>query len=392
MASSRRRPTRTTDGPLALPGRTRLRDLEFAVLDTETNDGDPQHAAVVQVAVVVCTGDGQVLDRWSSYVRPADGDVGPTHVHGVELADVVRAPAFEEVLGHLVARLRGRVRVAHNLPFDAMVLAAAFARAGYEPGPVADLDTLALASGPDGPRGHGLQALCGRYGVPLDGWHDARHDAAATAALLPHLFRHRGLRTLADLAAVAPSVMARADWPAPRLTPEVCARVAAERAVPPDMLARRGAAAAAARAERVAAAARARAMRVRFRKGADDVWRVVGPPDAVHVGRLVVQTRRGSTVVEAVEVLPAPDDAGVAQVQATIRPVALLRPRDDAWEVHGPADAVRPGPVEAVRDDASTVVVEVGPIEDAGERDGVAMARGAVVGAVPDAVRRSRPA
>ena len=63
-----------------------------------------------------------------------------------------------------------------------------------------------------------------------------------------------------------------------------------------------------------------------------------------------------------------------------------------AAEVHGPADAVRPGPVEAVRDDTSTVVVEVGPIEDAGERDGVAMARGAVVGAVPDAVRRSRPA
>ena len=305
---------------------------------------------------------------------------------------MVHAPAFEEVLGELVARLRGRIRVAHHLPFDATVLAAAFARAGYEPGSVADLDTLTLASGADGPRGHGLQALCQRYGVPLDGWHDARQDAAATAGLLPHLFRHRGLRTLADLAAVAPSVLARADWPAPRLTPAVCARVAAERAVPPDLLAARGRAAAAARAERLAAAARERAMRVRFRKGADAVWRVVGPPDAVHVGRLVVQTRRGSTVVEALEVLPAPDDAGVPQVQATIRPVALLRPREDAWEVHGPADAVRSGRVEAVRDDATTVVVEVGPVEAAGERDGVAMVRGPVVGAVPDAIRRSRPA
>ena len=391
LARLRPRRGRSPAGPPGLSPRTRVRDLEFAVLDTETNDGDPRQASVVQVAVVACRGDGTVLDRWSSHVRPPDGDVGPTEVHRITFDDVVRAPTFEEVLPDLVRQLRGRIRVAHNLPFDAAVLDRAFARAGYQPGPVADLDTLALSAGSDGPRGHGLKALCDRHGIPLEGWHDAREDAAATAALLACLLRQRGVRRLGDLLAVAPGVAERADWPDPVLAPGVLARVAAEKALPAELLRRRGQRAAADRAARLAQAARERALRVRFRKGQDDVWRVVGPPGEVVVGRLVVPTRRGSTVVEVTEVLPAPDDAGVPQVQGTIRPVALLRPRpDDTWEVHGPAADVRAGHVAAVRDDASTVEVEVGSVEPAGERDGVAMVRARVLG--PVEVSPSRPA
>lgn len=346
MPLLRRHPVgRSPAGPTTLGPRTRLRDVEFAVLDTETNDGDPRRASVLQVAVVVCTGDGTVRERWSSFVRPPDGDVGPTEIHGIRFDDVARAPTFEEVLGDLVRRLRGRVRVAHNLPFDAAVLGGAFQRAGYEPGPVADLDTLALACGDAGPRGHGLQALCVRYGVPLHGWHDARADAAATAALLPHLLAARGLRRLRDLVRVAPGVMARADWPDPVLADGVVARVAAEKAVPPALLQQRGRRAAAERAARQAAIARERALRVRFRKGHDDVWRVVGPPDAIRLGPLEVATRRGARVVEVVHVQPAPDDAGVPQVQATIRPVALVRPHDDDAQgtsrPRGPSHQVR---------------------------------------------------
>lgn len=381
----RHRPGRSVDGPLALGRRTRLRDVEFAVLDTETSDWDPDHASIVQIAVVVCRGDGTILERWSSYVRPPDGHVGPTEVHGVTFDHVVRARVFEEVLADLVTRLRGRIRVAHNLPFDAQVLDRAFDRAGYHPGRVADLDTLALSVATTGSsRGHGLKSLCDRHGVALDNWHDARADAEATAHLLPCLLAERGLRRVGDLVDVAPSVAGRGDWPAPRFSSEVVARVAAEKAVPADLLWRRAERAARAQAERAAERARERARRTRFRKGTDDVWRVVGTPDAIKPGLLVVPTRRGSTVVEVVEVQAAPDEAGVAQVQATVRPVALLRPgqHDGAWEVHGPSVQVRPGPVVAVREDATTVTVEVGPTTPAGERDGLEMVRAPVVGAV----------
>lgn len=384
MLLRRRRPGRSVDGPPGLSPRTRLRDVEFAVVDTETSGWDPAHDHVVQVAVVGCRGDGTILERWSSDVRPPNGHVGPSHVHGITFDRVVAAPTFEEVLPDLVERLRGRVLVAHNLPFDAAMLGAGYARAGYQPGPTADLDTLTLSAGTDGPRGHGLQALCDRYGVALDGWHDARADAEATACLLPYLFAARGVRRLRDLRAVAPDLWRRADWPTPRFDEAVVARVAAEKAVPPDLLRARAAEAAAAQAERAAEAARARARRTRFRKGADDVWRVVGVPEAIRPGLLVVPTRRGSTVVEVLEVRPAPDDAGLPQVQADIRPVPLLRPRDDgSLEVHGPADDVRPGTVRAVRDDASTVEVRVGDVEPAGERDGLAMVRAPVISGAP---------
>ncbi len=307
----RHRSGRSVDGPRALGDRTRLRDVEFAVLDTETSDWDPAHGSIVQIAVVVCRGDGTILERWSSYVRPPDGHVGPTEVHGVTFDHVVRARVFEEVLPELAALLRGRVRVAHNLPFDAQMLQAAFARADYDPGPVADLDTLALSVGLNGSsRGHGLKALCERHGVALDNWHDARADAEATARLLPCLFAARGLRRVRDLVTVAPSVSAGAAWPAPVLPDHVVARVAAEKAVPPELLRQRGEQSARAQAQRAAERARERASRTRFRKGADDVWRVVGTPEAVRPGLLVVPTRRGSTVVEVVEVHPAPDGGG----------------------------------------------------------------------------------
>lgn len=289
------------------------------MLDTETNDGDPRHAHLVQVAVVACTGDGRVVERFSSHVRPPDGDVGPTHVHRITVDDVLRAPTAEEVLPDLARVLRGRVRVAHNLPFDAAVLDRVFARAGYQPGPVADLDTLTLSAGTDGPRGHGLGALCQARGIPLTGWHDARADAAATASLLTCLLAEQRIRRVRDLVRVAPSVARRADWPDPVLDPGVVARVVAEKAVPPDLFRQRGASAAEERARRRAEAARARAERVRFRRVGDDDWRVVGPPGTIAPGPIEVTTRRGVRQVDVLDVEPAPDDAGVPQVWARFR-------------------------------------------------------------------------
>lgn len=305
-----------------LQGSARLRDVEFAALDTETSSWDPDHGHVVQVAVVGCRGDGTIIDRWVSYVRPPDGNVGPTEVHGIGFDDVVHAPTFEEVLPELVARLRGRIRVAHNLPFDAAMLDAAFARAGYVPGATADLDTLALSANGDSLRGHGLKDLCDRHGVPLDGWHDALVDAEAVARLLPHLFAERGLRRLRHLVRAVPGVTRPRSWPAPAFSDEVVARVAAERAVPDDLLRQRGIQAAAEERQRVEEMLRDRASRPRFRRGEDGQWCVIGPPDTVRVGPLELVSRRGPVTVEVLGVATLPDEAGVAQVLATIAPLS----------------------------------------------------------------------
>ena len=58
------------------------------------------------------------------------------------------------------------------------------------------------ASTPTGALTHGLADLCARYGVPLDAHHDALADAAATAAVLPHLLDAHGVTDEAELDAL----------------------------------------------------------------------------------------------------------------------------------------------------------------------------------------------
>lgn len=184
-----------------LPSSTPLSDVRFAVVDVETNDFDPESGSVVQVAVVECTGDGEVVDRWSTLVRPPDGRAGPTHVHGLSDDDLEGAPSFDEVLPELERRLSGRAFSAFNAWFDGRWIRAEMARAGaVPPDDVATVCTLTLArgSGVDRPSNR-LGAICEEYGVSLENWHDALADAEAAAALLPHLLRECGLRTVGDL-------------------------------------------------------------------------------------------------------------------------------------------------------------------------------------------------
>ena len=52
---------------------------------------------------------------------------------------------------------------------------------------------------PDRVRSHRLIDLCDLYGVSLDRPHEARSDALATAAILPHLLRAHDVTDIGDL-------------------------------------------------------------------------------------------------------------------------------------------------------------------------------------------------
>lgn len=197
-----------------LPADTPLADVTYAVIDTETSALRPSQGHIVQVAVVTMDGRGNVLDRWSTCVNPPDGNVGRHDLHGVTPERAAAAPPFEDVLGELLDRTRGKVEVAHNHAFDRKWLDAEMRRVGHEPETVAALDTMQLARGsevdypvwltPDDNYGrpaspNQLGNLCRHYRVPLDGWHDAEVDAEAAGRLLPHLLRDAKLRTVGDL-------------------------------------------------------------------------------------------------------------------------------------------------------------------------------------------------
>lgn len=205
------RPARSSRRPLP-PGLAAVRARRwgrrlvaptFAVLDLETTGLDPAHDRVIEVAVVTTDERGRVLDEWSSLIDPAR-DPGPVHVHGITAEQLAQAAPFATVAADLGPRLRNRVVVAHNLPFDAGFLAAEAARSGPA-GPAGLLDEVVgglctldlsrqLLTRPT--TGWSLGSLCAATGVALDDPHRALADARATAGLLAVLLRRLPRRPL----------------------------------------------------------------------------------------------------------------------------------------------------------------------------------------------------
>src|SRR5680860_1402534 len=93
------------------------------------------------------------------------------------------APIFEDIAGLVASRLRGAVLAAHNLPFDARMLAGEYGRVGVDLDLRYGLDTLAVT-------GCKLGVACADHGIGLDGAHAALHDARATAQLLVAVAGH----------------------------------------------------------------------------------------------------------------------------------------------------------------------------------------------------------
>jgi DNA polymerase-3 subunit epsilon len=190
----------------------------FAVVDLETTGVIAGRDRIVEIGVVLLDEGGEVLDEWETLVNPVR-DVGATHVHGLRPRDLVDAPTFPEVAAPLAALLGGRALVAHNLPFDARFLAAAYAGLGF---PQLPLDhhrgvcTMRLAGEylPSAPRA--LAECCEAAGWTHDHAHAALDDARAAARLLTwYLARVDGDEPWLDLLDQAPTW----SWPAIPATP-----------------------------------------------------------------------------------------------------------------------------------------------------------------------------
>lgn len=201
----------------------------FAVLDVETTGFTPTTDRVVEIAVVHTDADGSVTDEWHTLLDPDGGDVGPTHVHGITREDVDGAPRLEQVAAELVARLAGRVVVAHNAEFDLAFLRAELERAGTAaPASVVHLCTLAASRHhlPD-LRWRKLADCCAAAGVEQADAHAALGDARATAGLLRHYLTTAGpvrarYETLLDAASLVTwqRPASHGVAPLPRVMPE----------------------------------------------------------------------------------------------------------------------------------------------------------------------------
>jgi DNA polymerase-3 subunit epsilon len=182
-----------------------LASAEFLVIDTETNGRSGADCEMTEVGAVL-VGGGELHDRWSSLCRcSAPLRRGVQRLTGITQPMVDGAPSLEDVLPPLAERMRGRVMVAHNAPFDRRVLRQGFSRIGLEwpDPPVICTAALARTMLPL-QRKRGLGVLADALGIEVDLAHRALADAETCArvlcALFPRLCAHAA--TVADALAV----------------------------------------------------------------------------------------------------------------------------------------------------------------------------------------------
>ena len=180
-----------------------ISDVPVAVLDFETTGTWAGPDRVVEVSVVrVEPGRGPelVLD---TLVNPSRR-MGCTYVHGITDRDVVDAPRFDQVAGHLLRAISGCVVAAYNASFDVRFLEVELRRVGV--GHAFPHLCLMYLRPMLGLGKHcKLSAACWAHGIPLGRAHTAASDALAAAGLWTVYRKEitdRNIRTFAELAAV----------------------------------------------------------------------------------------------------------------------------------------------------------------------------------------------
>lgn len=183
-----------------------LRELCFAVFDTETTGLMPNKDEIVQIgAVRVLKGrivSGEVIDQLVNPGCPIPP--ASTRVHGVTDRMVADAPDALAAVSEFHVFARNSVIVAHNAPFDMAFMHRYGRIAGLRwDHPILDtvlLSAVVFGSNED----HTLDAVCARLGIGIEPHlrHTAFGDAYATAEALCKMvpiLSSRGFQTFGDV-------------------------------------------------------------------------------------------------------------------------------------------------------------------------------------------------
>ena len=192
-----------------------LEGVRLVAVDTETTGFDPARGdEIVEVACVPIT-DGAIGGTsagWSSLVRPARPiPADASRIHGITDAMVAGAPAPAAVAGELQRACGDGPLVFHNAPFDLPFLVALLRAGGLPPLVNPVVDTLGLARGLQSTGENSLGALARRMNLPPEVAHRAAGDARTTArvfiVLAERWANEKGVRSIAELAAVSQDVV-----------------------------------------------------------------------------------------------------------------------------------------------------------------------------------------
>jgi DNA polymerase III subunit epsilon len=161
------------------------------VLDVETTGLEVSAGhRIIEIGCVEILNRRPTGQKFHRFLNPErEIDAGALAVHGIELASLMQAPKFADIVGELLTFISGAELIIHNAPFDVGFLDAELARLA-EPRTVAQvcrvLDTLALARSLHPGQRNSLDALCKRYSV--DNSRRELHGALLDAGILVDVY------------------------------------------------------------------------------------------------------------------------------------------------------------------------------------------------------------
>jgi len=140
-------------------------------------------AKIIQVGIVVIE-DGEIVEKYATDVNPHEHlDSHIKELTGLTDKRLAKAPEFSQVAGKIFELVKDGIFVAHNVQFDANLLAEFLFFEGYElRTPRIDTVELAQVFYPRLEK-YNLGILCQELGIHLEQAHSALSDAQATAEL-----------------------------------------------------------------------------------------------------------------------------------------------------------------------------------------------------------------
>lgn len=194
------------------PGDIPLRDIPFAVLDTETTGLNPVKDAILSIGgVKVRYGAIEVAQSLELFLEqlaaPRQEDIA---IHGIIPGDKAGKASIAEAMQQFTAWCGHSILVGHHIAFDLAILNATLRKLGCGNLRNPSLDTLQLhvrlggAQAFFSPGELSLDTLAAQYHIALHDRHTALGDAYITAILLLkllHRLEQRGVKTLRQLLA-----------------------------------------------------------------------------------------------------------------------------------------------------------------------------------------------
>ena len=162
---------------------TPYHEQKYCVIDIETNGSKPGTSQVIEIGAVMVQ-NGEIIDRYETFVECAFLPEYITKITGIEPEDLIGAPSRKEALIGLRHFMQDAIFVAHNASFDHTFLNASFERFGLGNIGNPKLCTIDLARRTFESERYGLAYLIDFLEIETATHHRAYSDALCAAKVM----------------------------------------------------------------------------------------------------------------------------------------------------------------------------------------------------------------